>query len=73
MTTNQMTVQPATKKGYRLKKSSMEVTIDSILILSETCSVSAAKEGEVKDKDVRKANSLRWVAVKVKKDGIFRV
>lgn len=51
ITTSQMNVQVATKNGFRLKKSSMEIKIDSILILSETCSVgteavSAANEGK---------------------------
>ena len=35
--------------------------------------VSAAKEGEERDNDVKKSNSLRWVAVKLKKGGIFWV
>lgn len=71
ITTSQMTVQPATKKGYRLKKSSIETRIDSMLILSETCSVSAANEGGEKNKDVKGANFLRWAPGKLKKEWIF--
>lgn len=51
----------------------METMIDSILILSETSSVSAAREGRGKDKGVKNSNFLRWVVVKSEEDGIFWV
>lgn len=45
-----------------------------MLILSEACSVSAAKEqGKGEDKDVKRSSLLRWVAVKLSKDVIFWV
>lgn len=36
-----MKAQPATKKGYRLKKPSMETTTDSMLILPSSTATSA--------------------------------
>jgi len=63
-----MNVQVATKKGYLLKKSSMETKIASKFILPDTGSVeettvSAAREG----RDVKRSKMVkeRWVLVKV--------
>jgi hypothetical protein len=48
ITTSQMNVQPATKNGFLLKKSSMETKIDSKFILSETCSVWEVRVSEAR-------------------------
>lgn len=63
--TSQMTVTPATKNGLRLKKSSIDTRICSMLIFCETCSESAALAGKGEEK-AESSNAKLW-----RKDGIL--
>lgn len=62
MTTNQINVHVATKKGYLLKKSSMEIKIDSKFILSETGSVEERAVSEARQgREVKRSKMVKEI------------
>lgn len=66
ITTSQMTVQPATKNGFLLKKSSIATKIDSRLILSETWAAEETTASEAKQGREVRLNRVKesWVFVR---------